>query len=149
MKNALILLAGGTGKRLGSKEPKQFLKIGNTNLIEYFLTNLDSEIFDIIIITIRNKDRKTYLKSIKKRFNNHNIRFATAGETRQISSRNSLQVLKKYNPKNVLIHDSARPLATNFLIKRIIKTLSKNTSCIPFITYNDLVKTKNIINLKK
>ena len=37
MKNALILLAGGQGKRLKSKKPKQFLKIGNTNLIEYFL----------------------------------------------------------------------------------------------------------------
>ena len=36
MKNALILLAGGVGKRLGAKDPKQFLKIGNTNIIEYF-----------------------------------------------------------------------------------------------------------------
>ena len=40
MKNALILLAGGTGKRLNSKIPKQFLKIGNSNIIEYFLYNL-------------------------------------------------------------------------------------------------------------
>ena len=49
MKNALILLAGGVGKRLGSKVPKQFINIGNTNLIEYFLHNLDENIFDIII----------------------------------------------------------------------------------------------------
>jgi len=40
MKNALILLAGGTGRRLESvknTEPKQFIKIGNYNFIEYFL----------------------------------------------------------------------------------------------------------------
>ena len=38
MKNALILLAGGNGKRLRSKEPKQFIKIGSMKtLIEYFL----------------------------------------------------------------------------------------------------------------
>ena len=36
MKNALILLAGGLGKRMGSKTPKQFLKIGNTNCLDYF-----------------------------------------------------------------------------------------------------------------
>ena len=148
MKNALIILAGGVGKRVGTKDPKQFLKIGNTNLIEYFLSNLDNKIFDIIIIAIKNKDKKKYLKSIKKKFNKHNIKFATAGKTRQISSKNSLKSLKKYNPQNVLIHDSARPLVSNFLIKKITKELIKNASCIPFVYYNDLIKTKIKINLK-
>ena len=148
MKNALILLAGGEGKRVGGKDPKQFLKIGNTNLIEYFLSNLDSKIFDIVIIAIKNKDKKRYFKSIENKFNKHNIKFATAGKTRQISSKNSLQFLKKYNPKNVLIHDSARPLVSNFLFKKIIKGLIKNPSCIPFVSYNDLIKTKIKINLK-
>ena len=38
MKNALIILAGGTGKRLNNskKIPKQFIKIDNINIIEYF-----------------------------------------------------------------------------------------------------------------
>ena len=51
MKNALILLAGGTGERLNNKIPKQFLKIGNSNIIEYFLFNLDPKIFAITIIS--------------------------------------------------------------------------------------------------
>ena len=95
MKNALILLAGGVGKRIRAKDPKQFLKIGNTNLIEYFLSNLDSKIFDVIIIAIRSQDKKKYSKSIENKFNKHNIKFSTAGKTRQISSKNSLQFLKK------------------------------------------------------
>ena len=39
MKTALIILAGGQGKRVGNKGniPKQYIKIGNTNLIEYFV----------------------------------------------------------------------------------------------------------------
>ena len=148
MKNALILLAGGVGNRLRSKDPKQFLKVGNTNLIEYFLSNLDTKIFDIIIIATKKIHRKKYLKSIEKKFANHNIKFSVSGKTRQISSKNSLQILKKYKPKNVLIHDSARPLVTNFLIKRIIKELRKRSSCIPFVSTNDLIKTKKKINLK-
>ena len=43
MKNALILLAGGKGKRFAiskNSKPKQFFKIGNNNFIEYFLENL-------------------------------------------------------------------------------------------------------------
>ena len=35
MKNALVILAGGKGKRFGQKIPKQFLKIGNTNFLNY------------------------------------------------------------------------------------------------------------------
>ena len=92
MKNALILLAGGTGKRLGSIEPKQFLKIGNTNLIEYFLLNLEKDFFDIIIIAAKYKDKKQYMKSINKRFFYHNIKFSVSGKTRQISSKNSLKL---------------------------------------------------------
>ena len=74
MKNALILLAGGTGKRLNSKIPKQFLKIGNSNIIEYFLYNLDPKIFDIIVIAIDEKYKKKYSNSLKSKFLNHNIK---------------------------------------------------------------------------
>ena len=156
MKNSLILLAGGVGTRLSSKDPKQFSKIGNTNLIEYFLNNLDSRLFDIIIIATKPKFRKKYLTSIKEKFSQHNLKFSTSGETRQITSKKSLFFLKKYDPMNVLIHDSARPLASNLLIKRIINCLDKNDSCIPCIFYNDLIKskkgeifnTKNIVNIQ-
>ena len=92
MKNALILLAGGTGKRLNTKTPKQFLKIGNSNIIEYFLSNLDPKIFDIIIIAIEDKYKKKYLSSFKLKFLNHNIKFSKSGKTRQISSKNSLSI---------------------------------------------------------
>lgn len=142
MKNALIILAGGRGKRLGTKDPKQFLKIGNTNLIEYFLSNIDKSLFEIIIIALKKNDKKKYLQSIEKKFKEHNIRFSNAGSTRQISSKNALKYLQKYKPKNVLIHDSARPLVTNLLIKKIIKNLDKYDSSIPFIFHNDLIKSK-------
>ena len=101
MKNALILLAGGTGKRLNSKIPKQFIKIGNSNIIEYFLYNLDPKIFDIIVIAIDEKYRKKYSYTLKSEFYNHNIKFSKSGKTRQISSKNSLVFLKKFNPKKV------------------------------------------------
>ena len=52
MKNALVILAGGKGKRFGQKIPKQFLKIGNTNFLNYFISNLDLSNFDIINISI-------------------------------------------------------------------------------------------------
>ena len=56
MKNVLILLAGGQGKRFvnaNNKVPKQFIKIGKSNLIEYFLENLDDQLFDSIQIVAK------------------------------------------------------------------------------------------------
>ena len=143
MKNALILLAGGLGKRTGYKEPKQFISIGKTNLIDYFLSNLDQKIFDIIIIASNKKNILKYLNQIKKKHTQHNIRFSLSGNTRQLSVKNSLKSLNKYNPNKVLIHDSARPLVSNKLIKKIIKMLDNNFNCIPYINRNDLIKIKN------
>jgi len=147
MKNALILLAGGTGKRLNSKIPKQFLKIGNSNIIEYFLYNLDPKIFDIIVIAIDEKYKKKYSNSLKSKFHNHNIKFSKSGKTRQISSKNSLVFLKKFNPKKVLIHDSARPLVSNKMMKKTLKFLDTNDSAIPFIESQDYMISKNNNNL--
>ena len=149
MKNALIILAGGSGKRMKTTIPKQFLKIGNTNLIEYFLSSLDYKIFDIIIISTKYEYKKKYLQNIKKEFSNHNIKFAKSGITRYLSSKNSLELLKNNNPKNVLIHDSARPLATNTLLKKIIKNLEINNTCIPFVKSNDFIKLKKNIKIKR
>ena len=142
MKNALILLAGGKGERFGGKVPKQFVKVGNTNFIEYFLSKLDIEIFDIIIIALNKTNRKKHLELIKDKFQQHNIGSSISGSTRQISTKNALTLLKKNNPKNVLIHDSARPLVKNSLFRKIIKTLKKNNSCIPYLSHNDLIKSK-------
>ena len=149
MKNALILLAGGLGKRAGFKEPKQFLKIGNTNLLEYFLSNLDEKLFDIVIIAIMSKKISADVKLIQKKYKNLNIKFAKSGKTRQISVKNSLIKLNSYKPLNVLIHDSARPLASIELIKRIIKNLNKYSSSIPYVIYHDMKKLNNKTLLKK
>ena len=149
MKNSLILLAGGKGKRTGLKVPKQFIKFGNTNFLDYFLSNLHNDIFDIIVIAAKKNERKKYLNSIKKKFTRHNIVFSLSDATRQLSVKNSLKALKKYNPENVLIHDSARPLVSNKLIKKIIIKLNNNSNCIPYIIHNDYIKTKSKLDNNK
>ena len=143
MKNALILLAGGTGRRLNSAKntaPKQFIKIGNCNFIEYFLKNLDEKIFNRIHIVVNKSMQKKYLSTLKKDFSNHRIKFVNAGKERQISSKKGVYSLQKYYPKKVLIHDSARPLASNKLIKRLLKFLDIHQSCAPYIINNDFIK---------
>ena len=89
MKNALIILAGGNGKRLinSTKTPKQFITIETKNIVEYFLENLDNNIFDIIVIVCNLKMKNKYLGKIEKKFLYHNIYFTQSGKNRQNSSK--------------------------------------------------------------
>ena len=98
MKNALILLAGGKGKRFTitkNTKPKQFVKVGNNNFIEYFLENLDEKIFDIIQIVVKKSLQKKYLSNMKKKFPRHQIKFVHSGSTRQESSKKGIYSIKK------------------------------------------------------
>ncbi len=137
MKNALVILAGGKGERFSQKTPKQFYEKDGNAIINIFLSNLEINLFKFIVITINNK----YVNIIKKSQcyleNKDKFIFASAGISRQQSSYNALKKISKFNIKNVLIHDAARPFCSNKLIKKILKNLEKNKNCIPYVEYSD------------
>lgn len=135
-KNALVILAGGTGSRFGKKLPKQFTQINGQNLIQFFLNRIDTKNFDIIVIVSKNSYQK-YIKKIEYEFPSINFIFTKAGIDRQSSSYNGLKSLKSFKPNNVLIHDAARPFCSNNLILKILKNLNKNYSAIPYIINTD------------
>ena len=136
IKNALVILAGGTGKRFGKNLPKQFNEINGENLIHFFLKRVDTRNFDIILIVLKHSHFK-YIKNLKFDFPSVDFLFTNAGKSRQISSFNALKKLKPFEPKNILIHDAARPFCTNNLILKILKQLKKNYSAIPYVLNSD------------
>ena len=137
MKNALVILAGGKGTRFHHKIPKQFHEIGNKNMINIILSNIDSQLFNWIVLSIS----KNYRNLIKKNTEYNKIKdkiiFSEPGKTRQKSSFNALKKINYKNIKNVLIHDGARPFCSNNLIKKILKENKKGKNVVPFIEYND------------
>ena len=150
MSFSLILLAAGNSKRLSSKIPKPFIKIGNKTLLEYSLIKFGKirQIKKIIIVT--NKKHSKFFKNIK--FNN--CVKIVGGKTRQESTYKALKHIKKNKIKctNVLIHDSARPNFSVKLIKRIINA-SKRNAVIPKIPMHDALKEsigkKILLNLPR
>ena len=73
MKNALVILAGGKGTRFGQKTPKQFYKIGNTTILNTFLSNLDVTKFNIIVIAIGSKYRQKLQNNFSNKFSKKKI----------------------------------------------------------------------------
>ena len=110
-------------------------------------TALKSKLFDRILIVI-NKNQKKYVKN----FSNKKIKIIFGGDSRQISSLKSLNYLKKNNPKNVFIHDAARPYLSIKLIKKILSNMKSNNAVVPFLNINDTTKIKKnnkTINFKR
>ena len=137
MKNALVILAGGKGLRFGQKIPKQFYEKDGKAIINIFLSNLNTDIFKYLIISIDPKYIEIIKKSSHYLNNKKKYIFSSPGKVRQESSFNALKKIKKNNIKNILIHDGARPFCSNNLIKRILTKLKKNDNCIPYVEFSD------------
>ena len=135
-KNALVILAGGIGRRFNKKIPKQFNEINGKNLIEFFLSRIDTNNFDLILIVVK-KTHQKYIKNLKYNFPLIKFIYTEPGKSRQLSSLNAIKKLNKYKPKNILIHDAARPFCSNKLITKILKQLDKNYSAIPYVISPD------------
>ena len=138
MSNIFIILAGGINKRLNSKTPKPYIKINNKELIQYSIDAADSVKGIGKILIVHNKKHLKFLKD--KKFNKF-IKII-GGKNRAESTFNALKKIKKYNCKNILIHDAARPNISASLIKKTLLSLNKNRSAIPSIKINDSTKIK-------
>tara|TARA_B100000965_G_scaffold382042_1_gene380086 strand:- start:56 stop:1165 length:1110 start_codon:yes stop_codon:yes gene_type:complete len=135
MNNYFVILAAGKGKRFHKKHPKQFFYYKNKDIIDHSIEkSIKSNLFKKIVVVTNNFQKfknKKYPKSIK---------FIKGGKERSDSSLKSLKYLKKFKPKNVFIHDAARPDFTINLLKKITKHLKKNKAVIPFIYPKDSAK---------
>lgn len=123
MKNIAIIFAGGTGSRMGSELPKQFLKVNGNEIIIHTLNRFEENenIDEIYVACI--SDWIPYLENLVKRSSITKVkRIFPGGKTGQDSIFIGLsEVLKVHDNAIVLIHDGVRPLITNEVINRCIE----------------------------
>ena len=120
MKISAIITAGGTSSRFGNTN-KLLEKINGKEIIQYTVDAfLDAEIAEIIICA-----NCSIIENLSEMFkNNPNIKIIEGGKTRQESVYKGLQAA---NCDYVLIHDGARPMITDEIIKNTIaKVQNKN-----------------------
>ena len=136
-----ILLAAGKSTRFKSKENKLLTKIEDKTILEHNIELLRKIGFKKITLVIKNK-------SILKNITATNIESIKGGKTRTMSVKNAL-TKSKIKAKYVFIHDAARILNSDKILKKLIKeTYKEKYDCIiPFSKCNDTVikNHKNII----
>lgn len=119
MKKISIIIAGGSGKRMGQDIPKQFLNVGEKPIIIYTLEAFQKHpaIDGIIVVCI--DGWQTVLESYAKQFNiTKLVSIVRGGKCGQASIKNGLDEAKKlYSEEDiVLIHDAIRPMVSSEVI---------------------------------
>ena len=147
MNNYFVILAAGKSKRFHRKLAKQFYKYKNKEIIDHSVQkSLDSNLFKKILIVTNN------INHLKKKKYPKIVNVIKGGKERSDSSLIALKYLKKYKPRNVFIHDAARPNFSIKLLKNLTKNLKANKAVIPVIPSRDSIKYKiknQVFNLNK
>ena len=147
MNNYFVILAAGKSERFHKKIDKQFYFYKNKEIIDHSIQkSLDSKLFKKIII-VSNK-----INHLKKKGYPKSIQIIKGGKERSDSCYNALKYVKKYKPKNIFIHDAARPNFSMKLLRNINSNLKNNKAVVPIVSSRDTVKysIKNqIFNLSK
>ncbi len=147
MNNYFVILAAGKSKRFNKKIPKQFFNYRNKEIIDHSIEkSLNSKLFKKILVVSNN------LKHLKKKKYPKSISIIKGGKERSDSSLKALKYLKRFKPKNVFIHDAARPNFSIRLLKNIAKNLKNNKAVVPIISSKDTIKYKTqnqIFNLNR
>jgi 2-C-methyl-D-erythritol 4-phosphate cytidylyltransferase/2-C-methyl-D-erythritol 2,4-cyclodiphosphate synthase len=138
MNSCFIILAGGESKRFKSKTPKSYqLYMGKPLLVHSIDKAKNFNKFNKIVLVI-NKKHKKFIRNLKIK----NIKIVEGGSTRAESAYKALKSIKKYNIKNVMIHDAARPNFSLKLLDKLDKELKSNDCVIPAIQTSSSIKQK-------
>lgn len=140
--NIAIILAGGTGTRVGGDIPKQYLEAGGRPVIRYSLDICfgSGEIDGVHVVA-----EPCWRELIEAHLPEGNREkwkgFSEPGETRQLSIWNALTDIAGYAGAEdiVFIHDAARPLLSGGLLHRCLQSVKGHDGVLPVLPMKDTV----------
>lgn len=137
--NIAIILAGGSGIRMGGGVPKQFMKVAGKKIIEHTIDVFEkNEHIDEIAIVCR----PDYIADMEQIVVNDEYRkvkkILHGGEERYHSSLSAIAAYKN-DADNLIFHDAVRPLVNNRIIEDCIKALEQYSAIDVAIPATDTV----------
>lgn len=126
--NVAVILAGGTGKRVGQDVPKQFLNVEDKPIMIYTLEAFDRhDIIDAILVTCI-KGWEQIIQAYACDYGIKKLKWVvTGGEDVQASIENALEELKNHCAANdtIIIHDAVRPMIHYEIIEDCIRVCNE------------------------
>jgi 2-C-methyl-D-erythritol 4-phosphate cytidylyltransferase len=139
MQKYAIIVAGGSGTRMGTEIPKQFLLLGGKPVLYYSLKAFFDAFDDVMIILVLHKDFvERGQEIIDAYFDKSRVQVTTGGETRFQSVKNGLSLVKEESI--IFVHDAVRCLVSPSLIVRCYDKAMQDGTAIPAIPSKDSIR---------
>ena len=139
MKKTAIIVAGGTGQRMGTALPKQFLAIEGKSILLHTIGQFVTAFADINFIIVLPAD---YIQDGKELITtsglSQSFQFVAGGDTRFQSVKNGLA--QADSESIVFVHDAVRCLLTPDLIQRCFHQAVEKGSAIPAVSSTDTIR---------
>lgn len=143
MEKYAVIVAGGTGLRMGTATPKQFMLLKGRPVLWYTLTAFLDAFEDMqIILVLPAQHMETGLAITRSTCDPSRIWVTEGGDSRFQSVRNGLQHIQKHSI--VFVHDGVRCLLTVELIRRCFDAAVKEGNAIPSITAIDTIRVTTV-----
>jgi 2-C-methyl-D-erythritol 4-phosphate cytidylyltransferase len=134
-----VVLAGGTGQRVGLSTPKQLLKVAGKPIIEHTIAALNaSPHVDEILVMMAPGHLDAVRDLLRAGAYAKVTQLLEGGETRNATTRRAIQALGD-EECNVLLHDAVRPLVSQRIIEECVTALIDNAAVDTAIPSADTV----------
>lgn len=138
----VVIVAGGSGSRMGSALPKQFLELGGKPMlchsIEAFQAALPEMHLVLVLPAAQLSLAQIALQALPRRMD---MQLVAGGDSRFASVYNGLQAVPE--GAIVLVHDGARPLVSQGLIHRCAEAAMQHGSAVPVLPLTDSIREEN------
>ena len=133
-----VIVAGGSGTRLGGPVPKQFRLLAGKPVLWHTLQAFIAAVPDIGIILVLPEEHLIKGDEIRNDFPDAHIRITQGGSTRFESVKNGLALTEA--DSIILVHDAVRCLVTAGLIAHCCKEAALHGSAVPALYATDSIR---------
>ncbi|HEX2534608.1 MAG TPA: 2-C-methyl-D-erythritol 4-phosphate cytidylyltransferase [Chitinophagaceae bacterium] len=134
-----VIVAGGSGTRMGTALPKQFLLLNDKPVLYYTLKAFLEAYDDLQIILVLPEEYTDMGREIIDAFFDYRrIRIASGGDTRFDSVKSGLRMVERESI--VFVHDAVRCLTSADLIRRCYNNALEMGSAVPVVRTRDSVR---------
>ena len=135
-----IIVAGGSGSRMKSDVPKQFMMLHDKPILQHTIERfLDVIPAEQIILVLPSTDFQTWESLCDRHHFHPAIQTVTGGQTRFQSVRNGLAVIQD-SDGFVAVHDGVRPFIWPEIIRNSYETAARTGSAVTCVPVKDSVR---------
>ena len=139
MDQYVVIVAGGSGKRMGMDTPKQFLELSGRPVLMHTIERFREFNPTIEIITVLPENQLRFWNDLKNKYSfdiPHTM--VKGGSKRFLSVKHGLEFVN--SPGLVAIHDGVRPLVRLETIRRCFEAAEKYGNAVPVISPADSLR---------